>query len=506
MRDRWFVLVPMLCLGMAYAAPAAHTKTLNPPPPGTGPFRCTSQKHLINLSVNDSGQTVEGPACAQIAVNALRYTAYLGKKYSAPTAGPALGSIFPASFEAGGQAPPPKATKGLAPAPPGLEEKFGEVESQVDDVIRRWTIQEAQNRKQAALLAQDLTALQNTIAQSDATFNQSGAAGVLDLLKQPATQAILNKASMYSDLWKTSDEVVERLQILQLAVNSLPMKFPSDSAALSGDACSGANIRLLGWTNWDKCYDARFKLLQSSLTAALIDTNLWTSDSDKAAQFVKNLNVLTYWHSKAATLTPDSFVLQSEVRCGVLFNQSQAIAINLYTTDQTGMFPGQTVQQPVSTTILNVNCSSAFAVSAGAAFNTIRNPEYTIVQSAPPAGGTTPVPQVGESSNSAINPYPVALAHARLKDWGDNRYAAHYSFGVGVNPNSGGTAAPEFMTGPTLSFLRTMFVTAGLDVGKQTALAGGFHLGDTVPSGVSTIPTSTSYKAGFGFAITFTKP
>lgn len=499
MRDRWFVLVPMLCLGMAYAAPAAHTKTLNPPPPGAGPFRCTSQKHLINLSVNDSGQTVEGPVCAQIEVNALRYTAYLGKKYAAPTAGPALGSIFPASFGGAG-------TGTLAAASVNFEDEFDVYQAQAESIAHSWIVQEAKNRTQSAALAQDLTTLQNTIAQSDATFNQSGAAGVLDLLKQPATQAILNKASLYSDLWKTSDEVVERLQILQLAVNSLPMKFPSDNAALSGDACSGANIRLLGWTNWDKCYDARFKLLQSSLAAALSDTNLWTSDSDKAAQFVKNLNVLTYWHSQAATLTPDSFVLQSEVRCGVLFNQSQAIAINLYTTDQTGMFPGQTVQQPVSTTILNVNCSSAFAVSAGAAFNTIRNPEYTIVQSAPPAGGTTPVPLVGESSNSAINPYPVALAHARLKDWGDNSYAVHYSFGVGVNPNSGGTAAPEFMTGPTLSFLRTMFVTAGLDVGKQTALAGGFHLGDTVPSGVSTIPTSTSYKAGFGFAITFTKP
>lgn len=42
-------------------------------------FRCKDQKNVVNLSINDSGKMVEGPTCAQIVVNALRYWADFGK-------------------------------------------------------------------------------------------------------------------------------------------------------------------------------------------------------------------------------------------------------------------------------------------------------------------------------------------------------------------------------------------------------------------------------------------
>lgn len=45
-----------------------------------------------------------------------------------------------------------------------------------------------------------------------------------------------------------------------------------------------------------------------------------------------------------------------------------------------------------------------------------------------------------------------------------------------------------------------------LDVGKQSQLIGGFKVGDLVPSDVTSPPVASSYKPGFGFAITFTKP
>jgi hypothetical protein len=57
-----------------------------------------------------------------------------------------------------------------------------------------------------------------------------------------------------------------------------------------------------------------------------------------------------------------------------------------------------------------------------------------------------------------------------------------------------------------MSFLRTIFVSSGLDVGKQSKLIGGFNVGDTVPTDITAPPVSSSYTAGFGFAITFTKP
>jgi hypothetical protein len=51
-----------------------------------------------------------------------------------------------------------------------------------------------------------------------------------------------------------------------------------------------------------------------------------------------------------------------------------------------------------------------------------------------------------------------------------------------------------------------MFITAGLHLGTVSALNGGYKVGDAVPTGVTTAPVTGSYKAGFGLAITFTKP
>ena len=64
------------------------------------PFRCKSQKHVVDLSLNDSGRSVEGPACAQIVVNVLRYDVDFGKTVSS-TPGQNLAGIFPSSFGAG---------------------------------------------------------------------------------------------------------------------------------------------------------------------------------------------------------------------------------------------------------------------------------------------------------------------------------------------------------------------------------------------------------------------
>src|SRR5882724_5710280 len=67
----------------------------------SGVFRCRDQRHIINLSINNSGQVVEGPVCAEIAINALRYGADFGKTVSY-AAGANLSGIFPSNFSAGG--------------------------------------------------------------------------------------------------------------------------------------------------------------------------------------------------------------------------------------------------------------------------------------------------------------------------------------------------------------------------------------------------------------------
>jgi hypothetical protein len=244
------------------------------------------------------------------------------------------------------------------------------------------------------------------------------------------------------------------------------------------------------------------------LTTVLADAGQWTSDGDKATQFAKKVGIVQYWKNTIASLSEASFVRQAEVRCGVLFNRNEQTVLKLILADRTSLFDGQSPQPQTKDGLLTVTCASPFSISAGVAFNTTENKQFAIVKSPPPAGGTTSVNTFGVTSDSRVNPYPIAIAHARLRDWDDNRYALHFSFGVGANvkgQDSGGST-PDFLTGLSFSFLRTIFVTGGLDVGKQSELIGGFKVGGTVPSDVTAPPVSSSYKPGFGFAITFTKP
>jgi len=72
--------------------------------------------------------------------------------------------------------------------------------------------------------------------------------------------------------------------------------------------------------------------------------------------------------------------------------------------------------------------------------------------------------------------FPVQSAGGRssigvllwVHDWMDNRYALHFSFGVGASVKSqdSGGSNPEFLTGLSFSFLRTIYITGGLDIGN----------------------------------------
>jgi hypothetical protein len=485
----------ILLSSLVFCAVSAHAQS-NP-----ALFRCKDQSRVIELSVNNTGQTVEGPACVEITVNALRYGAEFGKTVTS-SAGPNLTSVFPSSFAPGGAEP-------KAITAPSLEEKF-----QADEQIRlmlsaQLILVESKNRTTSSNLDKYLTTLKSLIAQTDDTLATSGASGVLAVVNHPTVKTQMDAILGSVVNWNTTDEIVTRLQQLQADLTSLPLQFPSNTGPVAGDPCSSTNIKLLGWSDWSaKCRDAQYKLAQSTIASLLTEAAPWTSDGDKAAQFAKKIGIVQYWKTVIMGLQAESFKKQAEVRCGVLFNRNEQTVLKLILTDRTSVFDGQAPQPQTKDNLLTVTCSSPFSISAGAAFSTIHNQQFTIVKSAPSAGGTTSVNTFGVTSDSRINPYPIALAHARLHDWDENRYALHFSFGVGVSvkgQDSGGSN-PEFMTGLSFSFLRTIYVTCGLDVGKQSQLIGGFKVGGTVPSDVTSPPVSSSYKPGFGFAITFTKP
>jgi hypothetical protein len=464
----------------------------------SGVFRCKDQRHIIDLSINNSGQVVEGPVCAQIVINVLRYGADFGKTVSY-TAGANLGSIFPSSFSPGGAPQRAEAES--------LDQRFNTDSANIRILQGQLPLVVGTNRKTAADTDNYLTSLRTLIVQTDDVLRTGGARAVITLVKDPVTQKQMDNVIANALNWKTTDEMVTKLLKLQADLSALPVEFPNNTGTITGDPCSDDNRKHLGWADWSKCRDAQFKAAQSMAVAALAEANQWASDGDKAIQFAKKMGIVQYWRNTILGLTEDSFTLQSEVPCGVLFNKNEQTILKLILVDRTSVFDGQPVQSQTKDGLLTVTCSSPFTVTAGAAFSTIQNQEFAIVKSAPTSGQTS-VNTFGVTSDSRVNPYPIAIAHARLREWAGNRYALHYSFGVGasIKGDSSGGSNPEFLTGLSISFLRTIFVTGGLDVGKQSKLIGGFKVGDTVPTDVTSPPVSSSYTAGFGFAITFTKP
>ena len=331
-------------------------------------FRCKDQSHPIELSVNNTGQTVEGPVCAEITVNALRYGVDLGKTITSSN-GPNLTSIFPSSFTPGGAEP-------KTVVAPSLEEKFAADEQIRQVVTAQLILVESKNRTTGSNLDKYLVTLRSLITQTDDTLVTGGPPGVLAVLNNPPFKTQMDTALGSIINWNTTDEIVTRLQQLQADLTSLPLQFPTNAGTITGDPCSSASIKLLGWSDWSKCRDTQYKLAQSSIASLLTEATLWTSDGDRAAQFAKKIGIVQYWKNVITALSAESFKRQTEVRCGVLFNRSEQTVLKLIITDRTSIFDGQAGQPQTKDNLLTVTCSSPFSISAGAAFSTIRNQQF----------------------------------------------------------------------------------------------------------------------------------
>jgi hypothetical protein len=263
---------------------------------------------------------------------------------------------------------------------------------------------------------------------------------------------------------------------------------------------------------------------QANIDSALSLANLYRCGATKQTALTTNVAILKFWDSRFQELglrtditdtqlaqlsLADSFVATSVLACGNIFNQSSTTTASLTVYDESQTLAGNlaTPSPHQDGNFFTLTCASPFSVSGGVEFSAIPAREFGIVKS---TGGVnnTSVNTFGYSSQSPFHPLPVAVVHVRLWESPNQKYAFHASAGASGNiqgQNSGGSSA-EFLMGGSFSFFRTMFVTAGLHIGTKTSLAGGFKIGDQVPTDVTTVPVTKSYATGFGLAITFTKP
>jgi hypothetical protein len=308
-------------------------------------------------------------------------------------------------------------------------------------------------------------------------------------------------------------------QHLEDLLAHLPLDFGVGSAVFSDCAKTSVDV---SWSDWiAKCKDSTYTPLKALLDADLQTATAFTSDSDNVKAIKKQIAIVFYWNSLFSTLglrtdldhdglvavKLSGFAVHRELKCGTLFNQTSNTAVNIVTADLGPTLSGNDPTIKAQSAFATVSCTTPFAVSAGVGFSTIEQKQFAIVKSPDGKGGT--VSTFGTTSDSKVTPVALAVAHVRIHEWLNHKVGFYGSLGIGGNLQNQSSSSPvQFLPGVSFALWRTMYLTAGAEIGNQTSLAGGFKEGDPVPAGIDAITglTTTSYTTGFGFAITFTKP
>jgi hypothetical protein len=485
-----------------------------------------------------TGKNYEGPICVKVNYNPLHFYVDFSTAVTYTT-GPDVSTVFTSGGSNTAGAPKPNAPKNRpaalpAPTPPqSLPQAFYEIEVSYQALHGRLHTLDGKYSQAMEDTKNTITDLTNALNSSDGAAASQRQRVIKDLYETKLQQSLtsgLQVQSSYlpSDRASSSADVslMDALNYAKDSVEFLAQQFVTgDPTATNRDfECSSSNAptKNPGWTTWyTKCKPA-YDSLEAEVIADISTAQQYTALSDKVTALRKNIAIIKYWDDKFASvglrrdltvakiesvdLNPSMSKSTPEV-CLHLFNRNQSSAVSISYSDLTPTLSGSAPTAGKTDPFLTVTCASPFSLSVGANFSLIPSPQFAIIKS---SGGSnnTSVNKFGTLSNSDINPMPIVMANVRFLDWHDHLLAAHASFGVSGNfqsQNSGGSSA-DFLVGGSVSVWRVMFLTLGVQIGTKPTLAGGFHVGDTVPSDVTTVQVSKSYTAGFGFAITFTKP
>jgi hypothetical protein len=471
-------------------------------------------------SVSNAGRTYEGPLCIEVFHNPIQQ--FVGLQTTTTTVnGPDLSKVVLGGPSSGGTAPTkaeekkptslPAAAAQLVTAAKALTSKLSARKQDYGTAIQS----EDQAISSISLLRQTTMLLTGTEAIARV---KSG----YEALRDPLSSALTATAKFApTDRADNNREVLlSEAQAQEDRLNTLPLDYADGTQ--TSFVCLDSDDQV-GWSTWfAKCKDSVYTPLKS-----IIDTNLqtakdFTSDSDNTKALTKKIAIVQYWNSlfstlglRANLLIPDiealdispAFYTRTAVRCGILFNQTSNTVVNIVAADLGPTLQGNDPTIKAQSGFVTVSCGTPFAVSAGVGFNTIEQKQFAILKSPDGKGGT--INTFGTTSDSNITPVALAVVHVRLCEWDRHKYAFYGSLGIGGSlQNQSNTSPVQFLPGVSVSFWRTMYITVGADIGNQTSLAGGFKVGDTVPSSITSVDglTTTSHVVGFGFAITFTKP
>ena len=264
--------------------------------------------------------------------------------------------------------------------------------------------------------------------------------------------------------------------------------------------------------------------LSASLTLAIQQSSLAITNaaalapsSTSYSSFTVARDALAWWNSRMSSVqtrfnahplesdAQNPFAISVNEDCHFTFSTTKDTTVTLNAID---LSQPPASQKTAAVFSLIVECTSPFNVSAGVAFSTIPDAQYAIT---PDITSTTAVPvnDITQTETSRFHPLPLALINYRFFEHKNEKVAYYASFGVATNirSQSNGGSAAEYLIGPSIGFARTFIITIGAHLGSQASVAAPYSVGyKGVPSTVTSVPISTSYTAGFGLGITFTKP
>jgi len=259
-----------------------------------------------------------------------------------------------------------------------------------------------------------------------------------------------------------------------------------------------------GWAAWvatasnKTAYDSAVTRVNDLLSLA---ANLESSTNKSASTMSDSQSKLRQWDSVLRAVVTggmSSFSATVPVTCSFGFSTNKNGEVDLVSTDYLAPVGTAASKQQIVTVI----CSSPLSISAGFGFSTVPERQVSLVQSLNSSNQVISI--FGYTAKSDFQPLPLLFLNTRVYEWNDD-WALHVSNGAVVDIKTGaaGGTAVEYASGLSISFRRTLFITTAFLAGRTQSLAGGFTIGQPVPSGVSTPPVENRWTPGFVLAFSY---
>jgi hypothetical protein len=186
-----------------------------------------------------------------------------------------------------------------------------------------------------------------------------------------------------------------------------------------------------------------------------------------------------------------------EVRYPQTGGEATEITINITTKNLRSAEAQAVAIDPIRLTV----GQSVLALSAGIGFSTIN--DVSIIRQSSPGENNSIVNRFGYEHKSPFKPSAVVMLNAPLCEFG-KRMSAGWSAGLVVSER-GNNAQVEYMGGGFVGFLRNkVFLNFGFHTARVQELAGGFRMGDIVPTNLADpLPLEKNWSYGAMAALTF---